>query len=164
MGEQDFDTQVASEAVRGWGPLSSEEASVRDWLSRRSCAAMKVAVERVGELGGDIGVVVDGGEVCVIVRARSSMEWLRRAWRFVSGARWMGESGEMVYVWCGWVRRRRARVYVGLLAMCLRAGRVVIRTPLTILVPTRVTCPLTISFRGVLTTSVLPGSTGASSA
>lgn len=38
------------------------------------------------------------------------------------------------------------------------------RTPFTILVPTRVTCPLTISFRGVLTTSVLPGSTGASSA
>lgn len=36
-----------------------------------------------------------------------------------------------------------------------------VRTPLTILVPTRVMCPLTISFRGVLTTRVLPGSIGA---
>lgn len=96
MGEQDFETHVASEAVRGWGPLRSEEASVRDWLRRRSCAAMKVAVERVGDGGGEMGVAVGGGEVCVMVRARSSMEWLSRAWRFVSGARWMGDVGEMV--------------------------------------------------------------------
>jgi hypothetical protein len=38
------------------------------------------------------------------------------------------------------------------------------RTPFTILVPTLVTVPLTISLRGVLSTSVLPGSMGASSA
>lgn len=38
------------------------------------------------------------------------------------------------------------------------------RTPLTIWVPTRVTWPLTISALGVLTTSVLPGSAGASNA
>lgn len=129
---------------------------------------MKVAVERVGDGGGEIGVVVTGGDVWVMVSARSSMEWLRRAWRFVSGARWMGESGEMVYIWCGWVRRRRARVLFALLsASCVdevRAEQVNILTPFTILVPTRVTCPLTISLRGVLTTSVLPGSTGASSA
>lgn len=35
------------------------------------------------------------------------------------------------------------------------------RTPLTSRVPTRVMCPLTISFLWVLTTRVLPGSTGA---
>lgn len=78
---------MASEAVRGWGPLRSEEASVRDWLRSSSCAAMKVAVERVGDEGGDRGVVEGGGEVCVKVRASSSMEWLSRAWRLVSGAR-----------------------------------------------------------------------------
>lgn len=87
---------MASEAVRGWGPLRREEASVRDWLRRSSCAAMKVAVERVGEGGGDVGVAVGSGEVCVRVRARSSMEWFSRAWRLVRGARWMGEVGEMV--------------------------------------------------------------------
>ncbi len=37
-------------------------------------------------------------------------------------------------------------------------------TPFTILVPTRVTCPLTLSLLGLLNTSVLPGSIGASSA
>ena len=37
-------------------------------------------------------------------------------------------------------------------------------TPLTILVPTLVMWPFTISFLGVLSTSVLPGSIGASSA
>lgn len=35
---------------------------------------MKVAVEKVGDGGGEIGVVVTGGDVWVIVRARSSME------------------------------------------------------------------------------------------
>lgn len=38
------------------------------------------------------------------------------------------------------------------------------RTPLIIRVPTRVIVPLTVSFRCVLMTSVLPGSMGASSA
>lgn len=38
------------------------------------------------------------------------------------------------------------------------------RTPLTMRVPTRVIVPFTISFRGVLSTNVQPGSIGARSA
>lgn len=81
MGEQDLETQVASEAVRGWGPLRREEASVRECERRRSCAARKVAVESVGDGGGEGGEerVGERGLVWVRVRVRSSMEWLRRA-------------------------------------------------------------------------------------
>lgn len=117
-GEHDLDTQVASEAVMGCGPLRREVASVRDWESRRSWAAMKAAVLGAGEGGGWFGFGFgseDGGPVGVVcgrVRARSSMEWLRRVWRLVSGASWIGKSGLMVYVWFGAVRSFRERVCI----------------------------------------------------
>lgn len=82
-----METQVASDAVRGCGPLRSEDASLRDCESRRSWAAMKVAVLEVGDGGGSVALRAAGGVVCVRVRARSSIEWLRRAWRLVNGAR-----------------------------------------------------------------------------
>lgn len=94
-GPHDLLTQVASEAVSGCGPLSSEAASARDRLRRRSWAARKVAVLCVGEGGGEEREG-EGGAVCVRVRARSSIEWLSRAWRVVSGATLMGAVGEMV--------------------------------------------------------------------
>jgi len=37
---------------------------------------------------------------------RRSIEWVRRVWREVSGAMWIGWSGLMVRVWCGRVRMR----------------------------------------------------------
>lgn len=49
----------------------------------------------VGEGGGDVEEG-SGGEVWVRVRARSSMEWLSRAWRVVSGATRMGLVAAMV--------------------------------------------------------------------
>jgi hypothetical protein len=42
-----------------------------------------------------------------MVRLRMSMACVRREWRVVRGARWIGWSGLMVRVWWGRVRRRR---------------------------------------------------------
>lgn len=111
---------MASEAVRGCGPLRSEAASPRDCESRRSWAAMKVAVLGTGDGGGSVEArgTGGGGAVCVRVRARSSMEWLRRAWRLVSEARWIGRSGLMVYAWCGRVRSLKERVYCRWYVLC----------------------------------------------
>ena len=62
----------------------------------------------------------------------------------------------------------QAEVYcLGGVMLALEGGREMVteqRTPFTIRVPTRVTCPLTTSFLGVLSTRVLPGSIGASRA
>lgn len=111
-GAHDLDTQVASDAVKGCGPFRSEAASPRDCESRRSWAAMKAAVLGIGDGGGSVAWGTGSGVVCVRVRARSSMEWLRRACRLVSGARWIGRFGPMVYVWCGRVRSLKERVYI----------------------------------------------------
>lgn len=143
-GEQDRDTQVASDAVRGCGPLRRLVASEREAERRRSCAARKVAVLEMGEGGGD-AESGGGGKVCVRVRARSSIEWLRRAWRVVSGARRIGLVAAMVWVCQERVRRRRVRVYVGKVGVsysvyeeesCMAGDER--HTPLTILVPWRV--------------------------
>ena len=82
-------------------------ASERDWERSRSWAERNCG-------GGTSGVEGDGvaeGYEYERVRESRSMDWVRRACRVVSGARWIGWSGLMVRVWWGTVRRRRWMVW-----------------------------------------------------
>ncbi len=91
------------------------------------------------------------------------MACVRMVCSVASEARWMGRSGFSVSVSAGSVRSLSWMACLSGVSAADRGHRREGggRTPRTIRVPRRVMCPFTISFRGVLTTSVLPGSVGA---
>jgi hypothetical protein len=160
--------------VRRLGPLRTERASRRRACRRCNCEEMKDA-----ECRSPVQRVMS-------IRSR---DWLRRVRRVVRGGRRRGCVGERERLRGGWVRRRRASVWfdcqlsfsnlglrisrLHIYGESIMGGKTGIRenkeeggrhTPLTILVPTLVICPLILSLLGLLITSVLPGSIGASNA
>jgi hypothetical protein len=89
------------EGVRRFGPLSMEIASRRRECSRCSCEEMKGAECR-----------------SPVYRVMSTMsrDWFRRVRRVVRGGRRSECVGVRVKWRGGWVRRRRARVWLGLVS------------------------------------------------